>query len=345
MCRGHCPQLPNGKVLFMKLLVTGGAGYVGSVCAAVLVEAGHDVTIIDNFTTGNREAIPAAARLVEGDVRDKAAEVLGEGGFEGVVHFAARSLVGESMEVPDEYWQHNLVTTLALLDAMRANDVKNLVFSSTAATYGEPEVVPITEDMPTKPTNTYGATKLSIDYAITSYANAYGLGATSLRYFNVAGAYGEIGENRDIETHLIPLVLQVALGHRDKIFIFGDDYPTPDGTAVRDYIHIRDLADAHVLALETNTPGTHRIYNLGSGDGYSVKQVIEACRAVTGHPIPAELAPRRAGDPATLIASSAKIKEELGWNPTRTELTTIVTDAWNFTKNLGERAHSAKRVR
>ncbi|TQE42980.1 UDP-glucose 4-epimerase GalE [Corynebacterium phoceense] len=329
----------------MKLLVTGGAGYVGSVCAAVLVEAGHDVTIIDNFTTGNREAVPAAARLVEGDVRDKAAEVLSEGGFEGVVHFAARSLVGESMEVPDEYWQHNLVTTLALLDAMRANDVKNLVFSSTAATYGEPEVVPITEDLPTKPTNTYGATKLSIDYAITSYANAYGLGATSLRYFNVAGAYGEIGENREIETHLIPLVLQVALGHRDKIFIFGDDYPTPDGTAVRDYIHIRDLADAHVLALETNTPGTHRIYNLGSGDGYSVKQVIEACRAVTGHPIPAELAPRRAGDPATLIASSAKIKEELGWNPTRTELTTIVTDAWNFTKNLGERAHSAKRVR
>lgn len=329
----------------MKLLVTGGAGYVGSVCAAVLVEAGHDVTIIDNFTTGNREAVPAAARLVEGDVRDKAAEVLSEGGFEGVVHFAARSLVGESMEVPDEYWQHNLVTTLTLLDAMRANDVKNLVFSSTAATYGEPEVVPITEDMPTKPTNTYGATKLSIDYAITSYANAYGLGATSLRYFNVAGAYGEIGENREIETHLIPLVLQVALGHRDKIFIFGDDYPTPDGTAVRDYIHIRDLADAHVLALATNTPGTHRIYNLGSGDGYSVKQVIEACRAVTGHPIPAELAPRRAGDPATLIASSAKIKEELGWNPTRTELTTIVTDAWNFTKNLGERAHSAKRVR
>ena len=329
----------------MKLLVTGGAGYVGSVCAAVLVEAGHDVTIIDNFTTGNREAVPAAARLVEGDVRDKAAEVLGEGGFEGVVHFAARSLVGESMEVPDEYWQHNLVTTLALLDAMRANDVNNLVFSSTAATYGEPEVVPITEDLPTKPTNTYGATKLSIDYAITSYANAYGLGATSLRYFNVAGAYGEIGENREIETHLIPLVLQVALGHRDKIFIFGDDYPTPDGTAVRDYIHIRDLADAHVLALETNMPGTHRIYNLGSGDGYSVKQVIEACRAVTGHPIPAELAPRRAGDPATLIASSAKSKEELGWNPTRTELTTIVTDAWNFTKNLGERAHSAKRVR
>lgn len=329
----------------MKLLVTGGAGYVGSVCAQVLLEAGHEVVVVDNFTTGNRAAVPADARLVEGDVRDVAAEVLAEGGFDGVIHFAARSLVGESMEKPEEYWQHNVVTSLALLDAMRANGVTNLVFSSTAATYGEPEVVPITEDMPTSPTNPYGASKLAIDYIITSYAQAHGLGATSLRYFNVAGAYGQIGENREIETHLIPLVLQVALGHRDRIFMFGDDWPTPDGTPVRDYIHIRDLADAHVLALETNEPGTHRIYNLGSGDGYSVRQVIEMCRQVTGHPIPAEVAPRRAGDPATLIASSAKIQEELGWNPTRTELTTIVTDAWNFTKNLGERAHSAKRVR
>ncbi|WP_293768161.1 UDP-glucose 4-epimerase GalE [uncultured Corynebacterium sp.] len=327
----------------MKLLVTGGAGYVGSVCAAVLIEAGHDVTVIDNFSTGNRWAVHESARLVEGDVRDKASEVLSEGGFEGVIHFAARSLVGESVEVPAEYWQHNLVTTLALLDAMRENNVTNLVFSSTAATYGEPEHVPITEDMPTQPTNPYGATKLSIDHAITSYAKAYGLGATSLRYFNVAGAYGEIGENRAVETHIIPLVLQVALGHRDKIFIFGDDYPTPDGTAVRDYIHIRDLADAHVLALESNEPGTHRIYNLGSGDGYSVQQVVEMCREVTGHPIPAELAPRRAGDPATLIASSEKIKRELGWNPTRTDLKTIVTDAWAFTQGLGDRAHSARR--
>lgn len=329
----------------MKLLVTGGAGYVGSVCAAVLIEAGHDVTIIDNFTTGNREAVHPQARLVEGDVRDKAAEVLGESGFEGVIHFAARSLVGESMEVPAEYWQHNMVTTLALLDAMRDNDVKNLVFSSTAATYGEPEQVPITEDMPTKPTNPYGASKLSIDYAITSYAQAYGLGATSLRYFNVAGAYGEIGENREIETHLIPLVLQVALGHRDKIMMFGDDWDTPDGTPVRDYIHIRDLAGAHVLALESNQPGTHRIYNLGSGDGYSVKQVVEMCRKVTGHEIPAEVAPRRAGDPATLIASSDKIKAELGWSPSRTDLETIVEDAWAFTSKLGDRAHSAKRVK
>lgn len=328
----------------MKLLVTGGAGYVGSVCAAVLVEEGHDVTIIDNFSSGNREAVPAGARLVEGDVADVAEEVLAEGGFEGVVHFAARSLVGESVEIPADYWEHNVVTSLKLLNAMRAHDVKNLVFSSTAATYGEPKQVPITEDMPTQPTNPYGASKLSIDYIITSFAKAYGLGATSLRYFNVAGAYGSIGENRAIETHLIPLVLQVALGHRDKIFMFGDDYPTTDGTAVRDYIHIRDLADAHVLALKTNTVGTHRIYNLGSGDGYSVKEVIEMCRKVTGHEIPAEIAPRRAGDPATLVASSEKIKAELGWNPTRTDLETIVTDAWNFTKKLGDKAHSAKRV-
>ena len=327
----------------MKLLVTGGAGYVGSVCAQVLLEAGHEVVIIDQFTTGNREAVPSGARLVEGDLRDVAATVLDEGGFDGVLHFAARSLVGESVEKPEEYWQHNVVTTLVLLDAMRAAGVTNPVFSSTAATYGEPEVVPITEDMPTQPTNPYGASKLAIDHIITSYAHAHGLAATSLRYFNVAGAYGDIGENREIETHLIPLVLQVALGHREKIFMFGDDWPTADGTPVRDYIHIRDLADAHVLALETNEPGRHRIYNLGSGDGYSVREVIDMCRKVTGHPIPAEVAPRRAGDPATLIASSDRIRRELGWNPTRTDLETIVTDAWAFTSRLGDRAWSARR--
>ncbi|MGV3207872.1 UDP-glucose 4-epimerase GalE [Corynebacterium sp. 11266D000AW] len=328
----------------MKLLVTGGAGYVGSVCAAVLIERSHDVTIIDDFSTGNREAVPAQARLVEGRVDELAQSVLSEGGFDGVVHFAARSLVGESVEVPNEYWHDNVGTALALLDAMRDNGVKNLVFSSTAATYGEPEQVPITEDAPTAPTNPYGATKLSIDYMITSYAKAFDLAATSLRYFNVAGAYGSIGENRAVETHLIPIILQVALGHRDKIFIFGNDWDTKDGTAVRDYIHIRDLADAHVLALESNKPGCHRIYNLGSGDGYSVKEVIAACRKVTGHLIPAEDAPRRAGDPAVLIASSEKIKEELGWNPTRTDLDTIVSDAWEFTRQLGDQAHSARRA-
>ena len=329
----------------MKILVTGGAGYVGSVCAAVALERGHDVTIIDNLTTGNRTAVPADATFIEGDVAELAASVLANGKFDAVMHFAARSLVGESMDKPAEYWHANVGTTLALLDAMRATGTGNLVFSSTAATYGEPEQVPITEDMPTAPTNPYGATKLAIDYAITSYATAYGLSATSLRYFNVAGAYGNFGENREIETHLIPLVLQVALGHRDRIFMFGDDWPTPDGTCVRDYIHVADLADAHLLALESNRPGEHRIFNLGSGDGFSVRQVIEACREVTGHPIPAEVAPRRAGDPATLIASSRRAMAELGWRPHRTDLNTIVSDAWRFTAALGDAAHSAKRVR
>lgn len=327
----------------MRLLVTGGAGYVGSVCAKVLLEHGHSVTVIDDLSTGNRDAIPAAAEFVEGDVRQWAGRVLSEARFDGVVHFAARSLVGESVQQPEIYWQDNVVTTLELLDAMRTNRVDNLVFSSTAATYGEPETVPITEDAPTAPTNPYGATKLAIDHAINSYARAHEIGATSLRYFNVAGAYGGTGENREIETHLIPLVLQVALGHRDKIMIYGEDWPTPDGTPVRDYIHVHDLADAHVLALESNRPGTHRIYNLGSGDGYSVREVIDTVREVTGHPIPAEVAERRAGDPATLIASSEKIRRELAWNPTRTDLPTVVTDAWEFSRSLGERAHSARR--
>ena len=315
----------------MKLVVTGGAGYVGSVCAAVLVDAGHDVIVIDDFSTGNRDAVPNGATLVEGHISDVIDRVLSAGDVDGVLHFAARSLVGESMEVPAEYWRDNLEVSLTLLNAMRAHGVHSLVFSSTAATYGEPEAVPITEDAPTRPTNTYGATKLSIDYAITSYCQAYGIGATSLRYFNVAGAYGDYGERHRTETHLIPIVLQVALGQRDAIKMFGDDWPTTDGTCVRDYIHVRDLADAHVLALEANTPGTHEIYNLGSGDGYSVRQVVEMCREVTGHEIPAEVAPRRAGDPAVLIASSDKIKRQLGWNPTRTDLRTIVQDAWDFT--------------
>lgn len=326
------------------VLVTGGAGYVGSVCATVLLEQGYRVTVVDNLSTGNRDAVPNEATFVEADIRDVADDVVKNSDIKAVLHFAARSLVGESVVKPDEYWHHNVVTSLTLLDAMRANGVKNLVFSSTAACYGEPERVPITEDMPTAPTNPYGASKLTIDNIITSYAHAYGLAATSLRYFNVAGAYGDVGENREVETHLIPLVLQVALGHRDHISIFGTDWPTHDGTAVRDYIHIRDLADAHLLAATSNSAGQHRIFNLGSGDGYSVKEVIDTCRRVTGHPIPAEEAPRRAGDPATLIASSARAIEELGWKPTRSSLTTIVEDAWSFTSALGDRAHSAHRT-
>ena len=318
---------------------------MGSVCAAILLEAGHEVIVVDDLSTGNRYAVPEAATFVEGKIQDVIDDVLATDGgapVDGVLHFAAKSLVGESMEDPAKYWHGNLDVSLALLDSMRRHDVKSLVFSSTAATYGEPDIVPIAEDAPTRPTNPYGATKLAIDYAITSYCNAYGLGATSLRYFNVAGAYEGIGENHITETHLIPIVLQVALGYRDKIMMYGDDWPTKDGTCVRDYIHIRDLADAHVLALEANSPGTHQIYNLGSGDGYSVREVVEVCREVTGHPIPAEIAPRRAGDPATLIASSEKIRKSLGWEPSRTDLRTIVEDAWEFTRQLGDRSHSAR---
>ena len=325
------------------VLVTGGAGYVGSVCTAVLVENGFNVTVLDNLTTGNREAVHPEATFIEGDVADAAPKVLAEGDFSAVFHFAARSLVGESVEHPDAYWHHNVVTTLTLLDAMREAGVNNIVFSSTAACYGEPEEVPITEDMPTAPTNPYGASKLTIDYMLSSYAKAYGLAATSLRYFNVAGAYQQFGENREVETHLIPIVLQVALGHRESISIFGTDWPTKDGTAVRDYIHIKDLADAHVLAAKSNVAGEHRIFNLGSGDGFSVREVIDTCREVTGKDIPAVEAPRRAGDPAVLIASSAKAIDELGWEPKLSDLKTAAADAWRLTSALGEQAHSAHR--
>ncbi|WKD57526.1 UDP-glucose 4-epimerase [Corynebacterium capitovis DSM 44611] len=325
----------------MNVVVTGGAGYVGSVCATVLLEQGHEVTIIDDFSTGNPDAVPDGATLVEGNLVDVIGDVLSGGRYDAVLHFAARSLVGESVEKPDEYWRDNLVVSLALLNALREHGVTNLVFSSTAATYGEPESVPIREDAPTRPSNPYGATKLSIDHAISSYCAAFGLGATSLRYFNVAGAYGSAGENHKTETHLIPLVLQVALGFRDEALIYGDDWPTKDGTCVRDYIHVRDLADAHLLALKSNVPGSHRIYNLGSGDGYSVREVIDVCRTVTGHEIPARVAPRRAGDPAVLVASSEKIGRELGWAPSRTALPRIVEDAWAFTRNLGTASHCA----
>ncbi|MGB2949012.1 UDP-glucose 4-epimerase GalE [Rhodococcus sp. BGS-1C] len=326
----------------MKLVVTGGAGYVGSVCAAVLIDRGHEVIVVDNLSTGNRDAVPPKATFVEADIKDVASSVLGGGDVDGVLHFAARSLVGESVVSPAEYWSGNVVTTLALLDAMRETNTTRLVFSSTAATYGEPEHTPITESMPTAPTNPYGATKLAIDHAITSYADAYGLAATSLRYFNVAGAYGEFGENRVVETHLIPLVLRTALGQRDKISVFGTDWPTPDGTAVRDYIHVSDLAEAHILALESSEPGTHRIYNLGSGTGFSVSEVIDACSRVTDLPIAVENAPRRAGDPAVLIASSERAMAELGWTPQFTDLDVIVSDAWTFLKNLGDRSHAAR---
>ena len=315
----------------LKLIVTGGAGYVGSVCAARLLEAGHEVVVVDDLSTGHADAVPDGARFVEGDAADATATLLGEG-FDGVLHFAAKSLVGESMQDPGKYWRGNVLTAIRLLDAMYEHGTTRLVFSSTAATYGEPESSPIPETAPTQPTNTYGASKLAIDHAITSYAGAHGLAAVSLRYFNVAGAYGRYGERHTVETHLIPIVLQVATGQREQVQIFGDDYPTDDGTAVRDYIHVADLADAHLLALEHAKAGVHRIYNLGNGTGFSVRQVIEACREVTGHPIPAAVAPRRSGDPAVLVAASDRAREELGWKPERNDLYGIVADAWRFTQ-------------
>ena len=316
----------------MKLLVTGGAGYVGSVCAKVLLEKGHQVVIVDDLSTGHADAVPAGAEFIDGDMIEVAARLLADGSFDGVVHFAAKSLVGESVQAPQNYWYGNVVKTLELLEVMRAAGTPRLVFSSTASTYGEPESVPITEDAPTRPTNAYGATKLAIDHAITSYAHAHGLAATSLRYFNVAGAYAGLGERHAVETHLIPLVLQVANGQRDEILVFGNDWPTHDGTAIRDYIHVADLADAHLLALQTAQPGSHRIYNLGNGTGFSVRQVIACCREVTGRPIAERDVARRAGDPAVLIASSAKAMTELGWRPGRSSIEEIVSDAWEFTR-------------
>ncbi|SFM89337.1 UDP-glucose 4-epimerase [Pseudonocardia ammonioxydans] len=320
----------------MKLLVTGGAGYVGSVCAAHLLEAGHEVVVLDDLSTGHRDAVPSGATFVEAELGAGADEVLGAGGFDGVLHFAARSLVGESVTEPEKYWSGNVVASFRLLEAIRRHAVPRLVFSSTAATYGEPDQVPIPESAPTRPTNPYGASKLAIDHMITSYATAHGLAATSLRYFNVAGAHvagdTHLGERHTVETHLIPLVLQVASGTRESISIFGDDWPTPDGTCVRDYIHVDDLADAHLLALQHSTAGDHAVYNLGSGHGFSVLEVVETCRSVTGHPIPAVVAPRRAGDPAVLVAAGHRAAEQLGWKPSRTALARIVADAWEFAR-------------
>lgn len=311
-----------------KYLVTGGAGYVGSVVAQHLIEAGHEVTVLDNLSTGFREGVPAGATFVEGDIRDAAKWL--DSSFDAVLHFAAFSQVGESVVKPEKYWDNNVGGTMALLAAMRDAGVRRLVFSSTAATYGEPVSTPITEADPTAPTSPYGASKLAVDHMITGEATAHGLAAVSLRYFNVAGAYGEYGERHDPESHLIPLVLQVAQGRREAINVFGDDYPTPDGTCVRDYIHVADLAQAHLLAVEAATSGEHLICNLGNGNGFSVREVIETVREVTGHPIPEVMAPRRGGDPAILVASAATAREKLGWNPSRADLAGIVADAWAF---------------
>ncbi|MGC4998031.1 MULTISPECIES: UDP-glucose 4-epimerase GalE [unclassified Streptomyces] len=320
----------------MKYLVTGGAGYVGSVVAQHLLEAGHEVTVLDNLSTGFREGVPAGAAFVEGDIRDAAKWL--DSSYDAVLHFAAFSQVGESVVKPEKYWENNVGGTMALLAAMREAGVGRLVFSSTAATYGEPAEVPIPESAPTRPTNPYGASKLAVDHMITSEAHAHGLAAVSLRYFNVAGAYGPYGERHDPESHLIPLVLQVAQGRRDAISVYGDDYPTPDGTCVRDYIHVADLADAHLLALTAARPAEHLICNLGNGNGFSVREVVETAREVTGHPIPEVTAPRRAGDPAVLVASADTARATLGWNPSRADLAGIIADAWEFARDT-QREH------
>jgi UDP-glucose 4-epimerase len=315
----------------MRLLVTGGAGYIGSVVAAQLIEAGHEVTVLDDLSTGHADAVPAGAKFVVGDLRDGAADVLASG-IDAVLHFAAKSLVGESVANPSLYWSSNLGGTLALLEAMRAADVKIIVYSSTAATYGEPENVPIEETAPTRPTSPYGASKLAVDTALGEYARMFGFGAVSLRYFNVAGAFRTqtgtwLGERHGVETHLIPNILRIARDDSGPVSIFGDDYPTADGSCIRDYIHVSDLADAHVLALDACKTGHQTIYNLGCGTGYSNFEVLAACRDATGLPIHAKVTDRRPGDPAVLIASSERIGRELAWRPARS-LHDMVADAW-----------------
>jgi UDP-glucose 4-epimerase len=315
----------------MRLLVTGGAGYIGSVVAARLIAAGHEVTVLDNLSTGHADAVPPGATFVEGDLRDSAAGVLADG-IDAVLHFAAKSLVGESVADPGMYWSNNLGGSLALLEAMRAADVRTIVFSSTAATYGEPERVPVEETAPTRPTNPYGGSKLAVDTALAEYARMCGFAAVSLRYFNVAGAYRDAagawrGERHAVETHLIPNILRIARDDAGPVSIFGDDYPTTDGSCIRDYIHVTDLASAHLLALAACSAGQHTIYNLGCGTGYSNFDVLQACRDVTGLDIPAKVTDRRPGDPAVLVASSERIGRELGWHPER-GLRDMVADAW-----------------
>jgi UDP-glucose 4-epimerase len=312
----------------MKLLVTGGAGYIGSIVAQQLLEAGHEVVVLDNLVRGHRAAVPDGAELIELDLLNDVGlgNALGEG-FDGVLHFASLALVAESVAHPERYHRGNHVGSLNLLDAMREAGVRRLVFSSTCAVYGEPEQVPMTEDIPAAPVNAYGNSKLAIDRMIGDECRAHGLAAASLRYFNVAGARGDLGEDHEPETHLIPLVLRAAAGVTDHVKVFGTDYPTRDGTAVRDYIHVEDLGVAHAMALEAVEPGRHAIYNLGTGHGYSVKEVVEAARRVTDREIPAREEPRRPGDPPELVASSDRIRRELGWEP-RKGLDEMIADAW-----------------
>ena len=315
----------------MKLLVTGGAGYIGSIVTRQLIGAGHDVVVLDNLERGHPAAVAPEARLVLVDLSDAegVSQAVGEG-FDAVLHFAALALVGESVSNPERYYRTNVGGTLNLLEAMIEAGVPRLVFSSTCAVYGQPDQVPISEAAPPRPQNAYGASKLAVDHMIGDFCVGHGLGAVSLRYFNVAGASAGVGEDHDPETHLIPNILRTALGINPAVQIFGTDYPTPDGTAVRDYIHIEDLSTAHLLALDGARPGEHRIFNLGNGNGFSVQEVIAAAEQVTGSAIAVEEAPRRPGDPPMLVAAAAKIRTELGWEPRKPELVAMVADAWAF---------------
>ena len=317
----------------MNVLVVGGAGYIGSHAVRKLTDAGHHVLVYDNLSRGHREAVPDGL-LIEGELTDTATltRVLTEHGIEAVMHFAAFALVNESVNDPSLYYQNNVVATLSLLEAIRLADVKKFVFSSTTATYGEPDQVPISEDTPQRPINPYGFTKLVIEQALADYAEAYGMGYAALRYFNAAGAHpdGTIGEDHEPETHLIPIVLQVALGQRDSITIFGNDYQTSDGTCVRDYVHVNDLADAHLKALDKIRPSTGICLNLGTGRGTSVREIIDACREVTGHAIPEKIGQRREGDPSELVADASRAQDQLGWKPQYVDVRSIVETAWRW---------------
>ncbi|GIG57414.1 UDP-glucose 4-epimerase GalE [Longispora fulva] len=313
----------------MKLLVTGGAGYIGGVVVHQLVAAGHEVTVIDDLSSGYADVVPAGVEFHQMDVHDVAKVLTPDAGFDGVLHFAAKIEVGESVKYPERFWDTNVRGTLTLLDAVRAARVPRFIFSSTGSMY-RATAEPSTEETEVAPQNPYAATKLMVDLMLAGEAAGHGLGAVTLRYFNAAGAVGHLGERHDPESHLIPIVLQVAAGKRDKLALYGDDYDTPDGTCVRDYIHVEDLASAHLLALDAIKPGRHEIYNLGNGNGFSNLEVIEAVRAVTGHPVPVELQARRPGDVVVGISSSAKARRELGWEPRRPDLHDIIRSAWEF---------------
>ncbi|KEI97220.1 UDP-glucose 4-epimerase [Clostridium botulinum A2B7 92] len=318
----------------MAILICGGAGYIGSHAVAALIEKNEEVVIVDNLVTGHEQAV-CGGEFYKGDLRDKEFlnKVFNQNKIDAVIHFAAFSLVGESMEEPFKYYNNNVCGTLSLLETMKEHNVQKIVFSSTAATYGEPENIPILEEDLTEPTNAYGETKLTVEKMLKWAEMAYNIKYVVLRYFNVAGAHesGNIGEAHRVESHLIPIILQVALGRREKIMIYGDDYNTKDGSCVRDYIHVMDLVEAHILALEKlRRDNTSATYNLGNGEGFSVKEVIDICRKVTGHAIPSEIAARRSGDPAILIASSEKIIKELGWNPKKASLESIIDSAWKW---------------